>query len=174
MTAKAVEIREERPDDVGAIRALNLAAFGRPQEGALIDALRTNGAISLSLVAAVEGRLVGQALYSPVSISLNGEEAVGAGLGPMAVIPEHQRKGIGGDLIRAGIRILRTRGCPFIVVLGHPEYYPRFGFRPAAAQGIGCQWNVPQNAFMILTLDESRMKGGSGLAKYRPEFSQVL
>jgi putative acetyltransferase len=82
MTAKAVEIREERPDDVGAIRALNLAAFGRPQEGALIDALRTNGAISLSLVAAVEGRLVGQALYSPVSISLNGEEAVGAGLGP--------------------------------------------------------------------------------------------
>jgi len=169
-----IEIRGERPDDVEAIRALNLAAFGRTQEGALVDALRTNDGISLSLIAAVEGRLVGHALHSPVSIGCNGEEAVGAGLGPMAVIPEIQRKGIGGDLIRAGIGILRTRGCPFIVVLGHPEYYPRFGFRPAAAHGIRCQWNVPENAFMILLLDESRMSGVSGLAKYRPEFSQVL
>jgi putative acetyltransferase len=89
-------------------------------------------------------------------------------------MPERQRQSIGGQLIRAGNGILRTRGCPFIVVLGHPAYYPRFGFRPAAASRIRCRWDVPEDAFMVLPLDELRMKGVAGLADYRPEFSQLL
>ena len=174
LNPSAINIREERPDDIEAIRALNFAAFGRPQEGGLVDALRANGGLSLSLVATIDKRLVGHILYSPVSISCSGKEMAGAGLGPMAVLPEHQRKGIGAELIRAGNEELIKRGCPFIVVLGHPEYYPKFGFRPAGAHGIRCQWNVPDNVFMILSLDESRMNRVEGLAWYRPEFSEVL
>jgi putative acetyltransferase len=169
-----LNVRDERPDDIEAIRALNLAAFGRVQEGALVDALRANGGISLSLVATIGEKVAGHILYSPVSIIRNGKEMVGAGLGPMAVLPEHQRKGIGAELIRAGNEELKKHGCPFIVVLGHPEYYPRFGFRPAGAHGVHCQWNLPDNVFMILFLDESRMKGIESLAKYRPEFSELL
>jgi putative acetyltransferase len=171
---ETMRIREERPDDAEAIRAVNLAAFGRAQEGALVDALRRNGAIVLSLVALLDDTMSGHALYSPVSISCRGEEVIGAGLGPMAVVPERQRQGIGGELICAGNGILRARGCPFIVVLGHPAYYPRFGFRPAGARGIRCQWDVPEDAFMVLPLDGSRMQGIAGLAEYRPEFSKLL
>jgi putative acetyltransferase len=174
MNPNAINVRGERPDDIEAIRALNLAAFGGPREGALVDALRANGGISLSLVATVGGKVAGHILYSPVTISCNGKELAGAGLGPMAVLPGHQRKGIGTELIRAGNEELKIRGYPFIVVLGHPEYYPRFGFRPAGARGIHCRWGVPDNLFMILFLDESAMKGVSGLAKYRPEFSELL
>jgi putative acetyltransferase len=174
MNPNTMNVRAERPEDIEAIRALNLAAFGATREGALVDTLRGNGEISLSLVATAGERVAGHILYSPVTISCSGKELAGAGLGPMAVLPEHQRKGIGTELIRAGNEELKIRGCPFIVVLGHPEYYPRFGFRPAAARGIRCQWSVLDDAFMVLFLDESAMKGVSGLAKYRPEFSELL
>ena len=174
MSLNAVIVREQQAGDVEEIRALNLAAFGGAREGALVDTLRANGGISLSLVATTGEKVAGHILYSPVAISCNGKELAGAGLGPMAVLPEHQRKSIGAELIRAANEELKKRGCPFIVVLGHPEYYPRFGFRPAGAHGIRCQWNVPDNVFMILFLDESAMKGVSGLAKYRPEFSELL
>jgi len=97
----------------------------------------------------------------------------GAGLGPMAVLPEYQRQGIGSKLIEAGNRQLKEDGCPFIVVVGHAEYYPRFGFRPARAQGITCEWEVPDDVFMLLVLDPVKMQGVSGLAKYRNEFSSV-
>ena len=174
LNPSAINIREERLDDIEAIRALNFAAFGRPQEGGLVDALRANGGLSLSLVATIDERRVGHILYSPVSIGCNGKEVVGAGLGSMAVVPELQRKGIGAELIRAGNEKLKRLGCPFIVVLGHPQYYPRFGFCPARAHAIRCQWNVPDDVFMILSLEESRMKGVAGLAKYRDEFSAAL
>lgn len=174
LNPSAINIREERLDDIAVIRTLNFAAFGRPQEGGLVDALRANGGLSLSLVATIDERLVGHVLYSPVSINCNGKEVVGAGLGPMAVVPELQRKGIGAELIRAGNEKVKRLGCPFIVVLGHSQYYPRFGFRPARAHAIRCQWNVPDDVFMILSLEESRMKGVAGLAKYRDEFSAAL
>ncbi len=170
MEANTVKIRQECSDDGEAIRAVNVAAFGRPQESVIVDALRTNGAIALSLVGVLGKRIVSHVLYSAVSI----DRVAGAGLGPMAVLPEFQRKGIGSELIRSGNDILRQRGCPFIVVLGHPEYYPRFGFRPASAHGVHCQWAVPENAFMILFLHRPKMLGVSGVAKYRDEFSEVL
>lgn len=91
----------------------------------------------------------------------------------MAVLPEFQRRGIGSQLIAFGNAELTKRGLPFIVVVGHPEYYPRFGFRPGSVYGIRSEWELPDDVFMVLGLDESVMKGVSGLAKYRPEFSDA-
>jgi putative acetyltransferase len=166
-------VRQERPEDIEAIRVVNQAAFGQPQEGRLVDALRANGAVLLSLVATFDDRVVGHILYSPVAVGSGGETVIGAGLGPMAVLPEYQRRGIGGKLIETGVRDLREIGCPLIVVLGHPEYYPRFGFEPASRYGIRCEWDVPDNVFMALVLDPLKMKGVLGLARYRQEFSIV-
>jgi predicted N-acetyltransferase YhbS/predicted enzyme related to lactoylglutathione lyase len=163
-----VEIREERPDDIADIRELNRLAFGQDQEGDIIDALRSNGAVTLSLVATLEGRVVGHILYSPITV---GDTFFGAALGPMSVLPQYQRQGIGGRLNEEGKRRLENSGCPFIIVLGHPEYYPRFGFRPASTHGVRCEWEVPDDVFMLLILDPVRAQGISGLAKYRQEFS---
>jgi len=169
-----VIVREERPEDIEAIRAVNEKAFGQPQESQLADALRKNSGVLLSLVATLNGRVVGHILYSPVSISSDGEAVSGAGLGPMAVLPEYQRQGIGGNLIEAGNQKLREMDCPFVVVPGHPEYYPRFGFKPASGYDIRCEWDVPDNAFMVLVMDQSKMKNISGAAKYRQEFASVV
>jgi putative acetyltransferase len=165
-----IEIREERPDDARAIREVNRRAFGQDQEGNIVDALRANGAASLSLVALVEGRIVGHIMYSPITVA---GVITGAALGPMAVVPEYQRQGIGTELVKAGNDKLQNDGCPFIIVLGHPNYYPRFGFSPASAYGIECEWAVPHDVFMLLVLDKAKMQGVSGLAKYRHEFSTV-
>lgn len=165
-----IEIREETADDVAAIRDVNRRAFGQDQEGNIVDALRSNNAALLSLVARVDERVVGHIMYSPATIG----DVTGAVLGPMAVVPEHQRLGIGSKLVAAGDQKLKAAGCPFIIVLGHPNFYPRFGFRPASTHAITCEWDVPDEAFMLLILDPSRMQGVSGLANYRPEFSTVL
>jgi putative acetyltransferase len=96
------------------------------------------------------------------------------GLAPMAVLPDIQHRGIGTQLIRKGIESLRRAHCPFIIVLGHADYYPRFGFEGASAYGVKCQWDgVPDEAFMILWLDKSTMPPASGLAKYREEFDEA-
>jgi putative acetyltransferase len=165
-----IEIREGRPDDVAAVRDLNRRAFGQDQESNIVDELRANGATLLSLVATVNDRVVGHIMYSPLSV---GGNITGAALGPMAVLPERQRQGIGSKLIEAGNQKLKNAGCPFIIVVGHADYYPRFGFRPASEHGIKCQWDVPDDVFMLLILDQAKMEGVSGLAKYRDEFSSV-
>jgi putative acetyltransferase len=163
-----IEVGEEHPGDVATIRDLNRRAFGQDQEGNIVDALRSNGAALLSLVATLNGTVVGHIIYSPLSV---GGKVTGAALGPMAVLPEHQRQGIGSELVKAGNRKLEDSGCPFIVVVGHPQFYPRFGFRPASTQGIRCEWEVPDDVFMLLVLDQAKMQGVSGLAKYRHEFT---
>ena len=162
-----IEIREERADDVAAIRNVNRRAFGQDHEGNIVDALRSNGAALLSLVAILDDQVVGHIMYSPATVG----EATGAGLAPMAVHPDHQRKGIGSKLIEAGNQKLKNDGCPFIIVLGHADYYPRFGFIPASTLGIKCEWDVPDDVFMLLVLDQAKMQGVSGVAKYRDEFS---
>ena len=169
MLAREMAIREETPEDATAIGDVVVAAFGRHQEARLIDRLRAHGAVLLSLVAAVGDRLVGHVLYSPVRLG----SLQGAGLGPMAVRPELQRQGVGSKLIAEGTKRLRDRGCPFIVVLGHPRYYPRFGFVPAGRHGVCCQWDVPDGAFMLLPLDASRLGSMSGVATYRDEFDTM-
>jgi putative acetyltransferase len=164
-----IEIREEHPADVAAIRDVNASAFGQNLEANIVDALRSNGAILLSLVAILQGRVVGHIMYSPASIG----STMGAALGPMAVLPAHQRQGIGSRLIDAGNRKLEIARCPFILVVGHAAYYPRFGFRPASTYGIVCEWDVPDNVFMVLVTDPEKICEVSGLARYRPEFSNV-
>jgi putative acetyltransferase len=152
-----------------AIRELNKRGFEQAQEANIVDALRANGAASLSLVATLNDLVVGHIMYSPAEVG----QLTGAALGPMAVLPEHQRQGVGGKLIEAGTRQLKDAGCPFIVVVGHADYYPRFGFRPARPLGITCEWEVPDNVFLLLVLDPERMRGVAGMAKYRHEFSTV-
>jgi putative acetyltransferase len=163
-----IEIRKERANDVAAVRDLNRRAFGQDQESNIVDALRANAATLLSLVATVHDRVVGHIMYSPLSI---GGNVTGAALGPMAVLPE--RQGIGSKLIEAGNRKLKNAGYPFIIVVGHADYYPRFGFRPASEHGITCEWDVPDDVFMLLVLNQAKMEGVSGLATYRHEFSSV-
>ena len=162
-----IEIREECAGDVAAIRELNRLAFGQDQEGNIVDALRANGAVTLSLVATLNGRVLGHVLYSPLTVN----EVEGAALGPMAVSPEHQRQGIGSKLVEAGNERLKQSGVPFVVVVGHPSFYPRFGFRPASTHGITCEWELPDDVFMVSILDDSKVANISGVARYRPEFS---
>jgi len=169
-----IDIREERPEDISTIRSVNVEACGRAQEANLVETLRTNGGILLSLVATNQDQIVGHILYSSVTAASSEKQIAGAGLGPMAVRPAYQRRGIGSKLIEFGTARLREEGCPFIVVLGHADYYPRFGFRPASEYGLKCEWIVPHNAFMVLVLDEAMIRDVSGLVEYRAEFSSVV
>jgi putative acetyltransferase len=97
------------------------------------------------------------------------------GLAPLAVLPELQRQGIGIELTNAGLAAVRQTPCPFVIVLGHPEYYPRFGFERASRYGIRSQYEgVPDEAFMILVLDQGALRGKSGVARYRDEFDAAI
>ena len=164
-----MQIRQEQSTDIDAVRQVNDQAFGQDQEGRIVDALRANDAALLSLVATIDDQVVGHIMYSAVTVG----HLSGAGLAPMAVLPQYQRQGIGSRLVAAGNEKLKQTGCPFVVVLGHAEYYPRFGFKPASNYGIRCEWDVPDDVFTILILDPARMQGVSGLAKYRHEFSTL-
>jgi putative acetyltransferase len=168
-------IREERPEDEEAIRAVNEKAFGQPAEAIIVDKLRKNCPGFLSLVALEGDEVVGHILFSPAKIEGSTKTIDGMGLAPMAVLPERQRQGIGTLLVNRGIEMLRSRSCPFIIVLGHPEYYPRFGFERACVHGIRSQWEgVPDEAFMILVLEQEAMKGASGVTRYRDEFDEAM
>jgi putative acetyltransferase len=159
-------IRDEEADDAAAVRLLHRRAFGLDLEANLVEALHANGAVTLALVATVEARVVGHILFSPIRVG----DVIGAALGPMAVAPDHQRRGIGGQLVMEGITRLRRAAVPYVIVLGHTAFYPRFGFRPASTYGITCEWPVPDEVFMALVLDPTRVTGATGLARYRPEF----
>jgi len=169
-----IEIREEQPLDITSIRDVHIKAFGQSLEADTVDQLRQNCNDLLSLVAVLENQVVGHILFSPATIEGQGRNFSGMALAPMAVLPEYQRQGVGSELVRAGISKLKNRRCPFVLVLGHAEYYPRFGFEPASRYGIGSEWEVPDEVFMILVLNEAEMKGISGVAKYRQEFDEAL
>jgi len=170
-----ITIRPEQPDDIAAVRAINEAAFGEPTEATIVDSLRSACPDVVSLVAVEDDKILGHIFFSPVVVSDGQEVNQGMGLAPMAVLPERQRQGIGSLLAREGIDALRERGCPFIIVLGHPGYYPRFGFAPAAEHNLSCQWDgVPDEAFMVLVFDQAIMSGVSGVARYRDEFDQAM
>jgi len=168
-----VTIRPESRENASAVRHLNELAFGQPAEADLVEKLRAACGDALSLVA-VADVVVGHILFTPVVVGNASRRVVGMGLAPMAVLPDRQRQGIGSQLVRRGMDILRERGCPFVVVVGHPEYYPRFGFEPASKHGLVSQWEgMPDAAFMVLILDEHVMAGVSGVARYRDEFDEV-
>lgn len=166
-------IRPEVPGDVSQVRHVNELAFGQPAEADLVQRLRKACIDSLSLVAE-DDAVVGHILFTPVVIESPARRVLGMGLAPMAVLPDRQRQGIGSQLVKRGLDILRERGCPFVVVVGHPEYYPRFGFERASMHGLASQWEgIPDAAFMVLVLDAHAMAGVSGVAKYREEFNET-
>jgi putative acetyltransferase len=165
-----IEIRAETPGDVAAIHALNASAFETDVEARLVDALRAAGALTLSLVAVAEGRIVGHIAFSPVTVTSDRQASSGVGLAPMAVLPELQRTGIGGRLIREGLQRLRDAGHRFCIVLGHPDYYPRHGFRRASTFGIRWENAAPDEAFMAQELAPGGLTGVGGIARYHAEF----
>jgi putative acetyltransferase len=166
-------IRAETPEDAAAIRRVNELAFGQPAEADLVERLRHACGAGLSLVAD-DGGIVGHILFTPVTVEGASGGVVGMGLAPMAVLPDCQRRGVGSELVRRGLDLLRERGCPFVVVVGHPEYYPRFGFEPASKHRLASQWgSIPEAAFMVLVLNADRMASVSGVARYREEFNEV-
>ena len=146
-------VREELPEDINAICSVNTRAFNRTQEADIVDKLRRNCGDLLSLVAVRQNEVVGHVLFSPATVESEDRSTRGMGLAPIAVQPEYQRQGIGSELIRAGISELKSKRSAFVIVLGHPEYYPRFGFERASRYGIRSEWQVPDEAFMILILD---------------------
>ena len=167
-------IREEEPDDKQAVFRVNELAFERKDEAQLVDVLRAAGSVTLSLVAIDGDELVGHVLFSPAEIKgEDGSSMPIVGLAPIAVAPGHQKKGIGGMLIREGISKLKETGHQLCIVLGHANYYPRFGFQQADLLGIHCQWDVPSEVFMVLEIVSGSLEGVSGTAYYRPEFDNV-
>lgn len=168
-----ITIRQEKPEDAVAIHHVNEQAFGRTAEVELVDKLRANGKVTLSLVAVQDGEIVGHILFSPVTIESGEQTFAAVGLGPLAVRPEFQKQSIGAQLIKRGLEQCRADGHAGMVVLGHPEYYPRFGFVPASRYGITCEYDVPDEVFMMIELRDGALEGCAGMAKYQPEFNEV-
>jgi putative acetyltransferase len=164
------EVRPEQPSDAAAVARVHEAAFPTDAEARLVALLRDAGKATVSLVAVTEGRVVGHVLFSPVTI--HGSPTVGLGLAPVAVLPECQRRGVGSRLIEAGLDVCRGAGVPFAVVLGHPDYYPRFGFRRASERGLGNEYGADE-AFMVLELLPGSLPAGGGLVRYATEFALV-
>lgn len=135
-----ITIRPERPEDITHVRAINEQAFGQASEADIVDTLRQVCPEVISLVAEDQGLLVGHILFTPVVIESGVRRIQGMGLAPMTVMPDRQRQGIGTELVNDGLRVLRDRRFAFVIVLGHPEYYPRFGFERASNHGIRSQW----------------------------------
>src|SRR4029453_3522637 len=163
-----VSIRLETPRDAADIRETKEKAFGTELEARLVDALRGSPG-SISLVATVDDRVIGHILFTPVTIDPPAAVRF-AGLAPMSVRPIHQRQGVGGQLIRTGLAECRQHGYAAVVLVGHPGYYPRFGFEPAHTKSLACEFPVPQEAFMVLGLHAGAFAGLSGGVRYRPEF----
>jgi putative acetyltransferase len=166
-------IRPEKPEDVAAIRLVNEMAFGQPAEAALVDLLRQNGKATISLVAEQNGQIVGHILFSPVTIESEADAFAAIGLAPLAVLPQFQKQGVGSLLVKHGLEQCRDLGQECVVVLGHPEYYPRFGFVPASRYGVKSEYDVRDEVFMLMELRDGAMKGRTGVVKYQPEFGQV-
>jgi putative acetyltransferase len=167
-----VIVRAEQQRDRDSIRAVNTSAFETTAEANLVDALREQAHPAVSLVAEDGGGIVGHIMFSPVSLGGHPELRV-MGLAPMAVAPAHQRRGIGSALVRAGLERCRQLGFGAVVVLGHPSYYPRFGFQPSARFGIGCEYEAPEEAFMLVELRPGYMQGVTGTVQFHAAFKDV-
>ena len=173
MASAGCIIRPEQPDDRAVIHHVHTVAFGRANEADLVEALRQAGALTISLVAVKEDRIVGHIAFSPVQITSDTTTRAAIGLGPMAVLPVCQRQGIGSQLVEAGLAACCQTDYRIVVVLGHPTYYPRFGFTPAASYGIAWEHAAPEAAFMVKALKAGALAQTQGVVTYRPEFNEV-
>jgi putative acetyltransferase len=170
-----VTIRPEEVKDHAAIHEVNLLAFGGEKEAQLVEAIRgsANFIPELSLVALKNGQVVGHILFSPITIEAQNGPASALALAPLAVRPKFQNQGIGSRLVRQGLKECRCIGYKIVVVVGHPSYYPRFGFSSARAKGLEAPFRVSDEAFMVLELVPGALDGVSGMVKYPPAFDEV-
>jgi len=165
-------IRSELPQDVAGIRHVNRTAFDSTVEADIVDALRQRAQPFVSLIAVDGDDIIGHIAFSPMTLASHPDVPV-AGLAPMAVLPSRQRVGIGSSLVRAGLDECARLGFVAVVVLGHAEYYPRFGFRPASTFGLSSELDVPDEVFMALELRPGALGACRGVMRYHPAFGSV-
>jgi putative acetyltransferase len=164
-------IRDETPRDVDAIREVNCLAFAQDAEGRLVDRLRDGGFARISLVAEEDGRILGHILFSDLPIIAGARTIPAVALAPMAVVPAHQRRGIGSALVRTGLDACRARGFHVAIVLGHRAFYPRFGFSAELARRIAAPYSGED--FMAVELQSGTLADASGRVTYPPPFDEV-
>ena len=162
-------IRAESFQDRPLIDTLNREVFAGPIEADLIERLRAGGQVVSSLVAATDAGIVGHILFSDLDVRMDGRQVAAVALAPMAVTSGDQRRGIGSQLVRAGLDDVRRKGRTAVLVLGHPAYYPRFGFSPELARKLSSPYAGP--AFMALELVPGALAGKSGTARYADAFN---
>jgi putative acetyltransferase len=168
-----MKIRPEQPGDQFQIRQINQQAFADDAEADLVNELRKTGLSLISLVAEENAQLIGHILFSPVTLAGQKLAARIAGLAPMAVLPEWQGRGVGSLLVTTGLEYCAKAGYVAVVVLGHPDYYPRFGFVPASRFQIKCEYDVPDEVFMVKELRAAALQGISGKIQYHSAFKQL-
>jgi putative acetyltransferase len=168
-------VRPEQPADYAAIADVSRAAFRQDNEARLIAALRKSAGFDpeLSLVAVRDDVIVGHILFSRILIESESSEVPALALAPMAVLPALQREGIGSQLVAEGLESCRRAGHRIVIVVGHPDYYPRFGFVPAGPLGLRAPFPVPSEAFMALELVAGALDGVHGTVRYPPPFEEV-
>jgi putative acetyltransferase len=163
-----MHVRAETDSDHEAVRHVNVLAFGRPDEADLVDRLRIDGAVVASLVAVIHERIVGHILFSRLIIQSPQVAVDAVALAPMAVLPDYQRRQVGSTLVREGIRVLRDAGEQIVIVVGHPAFYPRFGFSADRARDLQSPFSGP--AFMALELRPGALEGVDGEVRYPAAF----
>lgn len=167
-----MHVRPEIESDLDQTRAVNVAAFPTEAEAGLVDRLRIEARPLISLVAAEEDRIVGHILFSPMSLAAAADGLV-MGLAPMAVRPDRQRQGIGSALVRSGLEQCRKLDAVAVAVLGHAEYYPRFGFEPASRFKVRSEYEVPDEVFMLLELKPGSIFRDGCVARYHHAFNTL-
>ena len=165
-------IREERSGDIGSVREVIEKAFGRKEEARLVDSIRSRGKSIGSLVAEKEGRVVGHVMFTAVTIDPPEPGWKALGLAPVAVLPEYQRQGVGGALIREGLDLCEALGYSLVFVLGDPAYYRRFGFHRGREFGFDNEYGEDE-PFMVVDLTPGAAARVGGLVKYLPEFAET-
>lgn len=165
-------IRNEKINDKDAVYAVNVSAFETSEEANLVDELRENANSILSLVAIIDEEVVGHIMFSPVILTDYPEIKI-MGLAPMAVLPKYQRKEIGSALVQQGLKQCQQLGFTAVVVLGHPKYYPRFGFVPSVKFGFVSEYEIPDEVFMALELQPGALSGKTGVIKYNSAFGSL-
>lgn len=167
-----MHIRTQTPADDSAVRQINESVFPSPAEADLVERLRAEANPVVSLVAEDDGAIIGHILFSPVTLAADSSFPAMA-LAPMAVLPGRQRQGIGSSLLRSGLDECNRLGCQAVFVLGHADYYPRFGFVPASRYGVVSQFEVPDEVFMALELEPGALAGMAGKMRYHEAFDAL-